>query len=146
MFTCSISGCPRRGGTHRDEESLGIYREVEAHPAVGLPFSCDLECALDGWGGDPHPVGECAFSDLDCHAYNLGAPFSFASHLQLPECTTTAGSFYQETYRPSRWSGIIRKEDQGVEIAVNNRRGLCANLIYPPHDAAVHRNTGANPL
>src|SRR3712207_5685367 len=50
-----------------------VYREEETHPAAGLSFSHDLECTLDGRGGDLRPVGECAFTDLDAHAYHLGA-------------------------------------------------------------------------
>jgi hypothetical protein len=42
---------------------------------TGHPISCDLKCTLDGRGGDTHPVGECALTDLDCHAYHLGVPF-----------------------------------------------------------------------
>ncbi len=45
---------------------------------AGLPCTRDLECTLDGRGGDPHPVGECAFTDLDAYAYHFGVPFSFA--------------------------------------------------------------------
>ena len=58
-----------------------------------LPASRDLECTLDGGGGDTHPVGECALTDLDRHSYHLArCPFSFGSHLRLPERTTTTRS------------------------------------------------------
>src|SRR3712207_5724722 len=54
----SISGRLPRAGRCGEEESLGVYREDEAHPAAGLPFSDDLQRALDGWGGDTRPVRE----------------------------------------------------------------------------------------
>src|SRR5918993_2927479 len=71
----SISGCLPVSGSCGEEEDLRVYWKDEAYSADGLPVSCDLDCTLDGRGGDTHPVGEGAFSDLDCHTYHLGVPF-----------------------------------------------------------------------
>src|SRR5918994_4760537 len=76
MFTRSISGRFPPAGVFGDEVNLRFYREEEAHSAAGLPFARDLERALDGRGGDPHPVIECALTDLDSHPYHLGAPIT----------------------------------------------------------------------
>src|SRR3712207_5240379 len=51
-------------GTSGDEESLGLYREDEAHPAARSPSTCGLERTLDGRGGDLHQVREGALTDL----------------------------------------------------------------------------------
>src|ERR687897_1142109 len=67
----SISGClPPRAGSCGDEEDVRVYWKDEAYSAAGLPLSRDLECTLDGGGGDTHPVGEGALTDLDCHPYH----------------------------------------------------------------------------
>src|SRR5215218_9178977 len=76
-----ISGClPPRAGSCGDEEDFRVYRIDEAYSAAGLPHSRDLECTLDGGGGDTHPVGECALTDLDCHLYHLGVPSPSVLH------------------------------------------------------------------
>src|SRR5215208_4827932 len=139
-----ISGClPPRAGSCGDEEDFRVYRKDEAYSAAGLPLSRDLESTLDGGGGDTHPVGECAITDLDCHPYLSRCPFSFGSPLRSPERTTFTRSFYQVTYRQAGWSCILRKVDQGVEISVNNRCGGCATPPTLLHYAAVHRKIRA---
>src|SRR5215213_5650364 len=76
-----ISGClPPRAGSCGDEEDFRVYRKDEAYSAAGLPLSRDLESTLDGGGGDTHPVGECAITDLDCHPYHLGVPSPSVLH------------------------------------------------------------------
>src|SRR5215208_4780660 len=48
MPTCCISSNFPLAVTFGDEESLGVYREDEAHPAARFPCPCDLQRPLDG--------------------------------------------------------------------------------------------------
>src|ERR671911_78182 len=73
-----LSSCLLSAGNFGDEESLGLYREDEAHPATRFFSTCDLERTLDGRGGDLRPVCEGAFADLDGNAYHLDALLSLA--------------------------------------------------------------------
>src|SRR5215203_3129434 len=56
-----LSSCLPSAGNFGDEESLGFYREDEAHPAARFPSTCDLEGTL---------------VDLDDNAYHLCALLS----------------------------------------------------------------------
>src|SRR5215208_4128884 len=73
-----LSSCLLSAGNFGDEERLGFYREDEVHPAARFPSPCDLERTLDGRGGDPRPVCEDAFADLDGNAYHLDVLLSLA--------------------------------------------------------------------
>src|SRR5918995_127066 len=116
------------------EVSLRVYREEEAYSAAGLPISHDLECALDGRGGDTHLVSECALIDLDRNTYHLSAHFSFASPLRSPGRTITpgAGSFYQENVPGDRVGRHQPKGGAGGGDLHEYPSRVCANLVYPP--------------
>src|SRR5215203_2122666 len=71
-----LSSCLPSAGNFGDEESLGFYREDEAHPAARFPSTCDLERSLDGRGSDTCPACEGTLVDLDDNAYHLCALLS----------------------------------------------------------------------
>src|SRR5829696_3831164 len=92
-----LSSCLPSAGNFGDEESLGFYREYEAHPAVGFTSPYDLERTLDGRGGDPRPVREGALPDLDGNAYHLGALLFLADAHAASHSGTKSGTGFPET-------------------------------------------------
>src|SRR5215211_3871129 len=102
LMVVSFQGCCSCGGLLSscllsdricgNEESLGIYREDDAHPAARFPSTCDLERTLDGRGGDPRPVCEGVLADLDGNAYHLGDLLSLADAHAASHSGTKSGT------------------------------------------------------
>src|SRR5215213_3243902 len=92
-----LSSCLLSAGNFGDEESLGFYREYEAHPAARFPSTYDLERTLDGRGGDSGPVCECALTNPDGNAYHLDELLSLADAHAASHSGTKAGTGSPET-------------------------------------------------
>src|SRR5918998_472064 len=159
--TRSISGRLSRAGACGGEESLGVDREDESHPAPGLPSSNDLQRTLDGRGSDTRPVSECALTDLDSHANHLGVPF-FPSllnsgHRSAQPRPTPEASTVKRTKRPGgeaspeRWNLEVEIIVHGTSWAYAGRGYRPGQRLteapgvprtrerYPPHLVASHR-------
>jgi hypothetical protein len=87
---------------------------------------------LDGRGGDTRTVRECAFADLDGHAYHLGPPFSFASPLRPSGAQPRPTPEASTEKRTARLGGAASPERRirGEEIIVHGSSRAYAGRGY----------------
>src|SRR5215204_2509038 len=74
MPTCCISSNFPLAVTFGDEESLGVYREDEAHPAARFTCPYDLQRPLDGRGGDRHSARKGSLTNRYAHTDHVRIP------------------------------------------------------------------------
>jgi len=84
-----------------------------------LRTAYDPHRPLDGGGGDPHQARVSTLMYLDAHGHHLGFPLSLAPSLRPRSAQPRPAPKVSPTrYRPAGWSGIHRKVERELEIAV----------------------------